>query len=129
LFITQWDFDMATKKDLSKKLIWLREREGLNQGEFAKKVGLTQAAISQFEDGKRSPSINSLRKICKALGLSLNELTEDPMPTHDNENDAAIEVLVRAVKNSGLSKDAILSLAKFVAASKAMEVPASVTPP
>lgn len=109
---------MSTKKDLTKKLIWLRKLEGLNQNEFAKKVGLTQASISQLEDGKRSPSIDSLRKISNALGMSLNELIEDPVPMQDNENDDAIRTLVRAVRNSDLSKDAIIALAKFVAASK-----------
>ncbi len=49
----------------------LREQAGLSQRELARRAGVTNATISQVEQGRVSPSVASLHKIVDALGLSL----------------------------------------------------------
>jgi len=41
----------------------LRKELGLTQEELASRVGLTQAQISDYERGRRTPSLHSLDKL------------------------------------------------------------------
>lgn len=75
---------MANLEDVVKKRLKdIRENLKLNQSQFADKVGISQAAISQFEDGKRVPSIDTLDKIARALGMSVQSLLTE----HDVQDD------------------------------------------
>jgi len=51
-----------------------RGRTNLNQKELAEKVGITAAAINQFESGKRKPSSTVLAKLAVELGVSTDFL-------------------------------------------------------
>lgn len=42
--------------------------------ELSKKTELTQAAISQIENGKREPSLKSIIKLIAALGVKFERL-------------------------------------------------------
>lgn len=52
----------------------LRKRHYLTQSEFAKKVGVTQGTVSQWENGVISPNSNQLRSISEAFGVSIDSL-------------------------------------------------------
>lgn len=55
----------------------LREAEGLTQETLAKKAGVTQSYIAQLESGlKKSPSLPTLKKLARALGVPVTELLE-----------------------------------------------------
>jgi len=45
----------------------VRRIKGLNQGELAKAIGLTQTSVSQIEGNKKQPSQSTMKKICDAL--------------------------------------------------------------
>jgi len=102
-------------KEFGKRLKTLRTAQGFTQAQLAKKVKLTQAAISQFEDGKRIPSSSALQKIATGLGLSLDELvgasTED---STNSEKDAAIQSLVAKLKRKSVNTEAIVALNRFM---------------
>lgn len=51
-----------------------REFAGLTQGELARKTGITQAAISRWEDNLRVPSIESCIKLADFYEISIDEL-------------------------------------------------------
>lgn len=59
------------------KLRDIRKRLGLTLEDISQKTGFTKSFISQIENGKNSPSIASLKKICYALGTTISELFED----------------------------------------------------
>jgi transcriptional regulator with XRE-family HTH domain len=108
--------DNRELKEIARKLRELRDAEGLNQGQFAKKVGLTQAAISQFEDGKRFPSSKALQKIAAGLGLSIDILLGNGGNNDEqySEKDAAIQALATTLKNRrDLNKEEIIALNRF----------------
>ena len=48
-----------------------------SQEKLAEKSGLSTVFISRVERGKESPSVDSLVKIAKALGVRAHELLED----------------------------------------------------
>jgi DNA-binding XRE family transcriptional regulator len=53
--------------------VW-REYRGLAAGDLAKACGVTAAAISQIESGKRRPSITLLKRIAGTLDVDLESL-------------------------------------------------------
>ena len=49
----------------------LRKRSGINQKDFAKLIGVSANALCSIETGKTEPSTSTLKKIAKALDISL----------------------------------------------------------
>lgn len=56
----------------------LREKRGLTQEQLADLSGVNQSAISFIENGTTaSPKLDTLQKLARALGVSLEELVDD----------------------------------------------------
>ncbi|MBN2285725.1 MAG: helix-turn-helix transcriptional regulator [Tissierellales bacterium] len=55
----------------------IRTEKGMNQEELAEKMGLTQAAISQFEKGLRVPTPAKIKQFAKILEVSNEEFFPD----------------------------------------------------
>ena len=51
-----------------------RELAGFTQSELAKKTGLSQAAISRWEDDLRIPNIENCLILAELYGISIDEL-------------------------------------------------------
>ena len=51
-----------------------RKRQGLSQEQLAKSSGLSRYSIINYENGHRDPRVKDLKKIAKALNVSLAEL-------------------------------------------------------
>lgn len=56
-----------------KRVRELRLEKGWSQEVFALECGLDRTYISGLEKGRRNVSLKNVEKICKALGVSLNE--------------------------------------------------------
>ena len=54
----------------------LRKRQGLSQKDLADMLGVSQNAVSQYESGKRVPSLDMLVKIANILSVSADYLLE-----------------------------------------------------
>lgn len=66
---------MATRLGMTLKR--LRIKAGLTQDELARKAGVTYAYISMLESGtKKNPSLMLVKKLAKALGVSIADLAE-----------------------------------------------------
>jgi transcriptional regulator with XRE-family HTH domain len=53
------------------RLARLREDAGLSQSALARRIGVSQSAVSQMEAGDRSPSYGMLLQLSGALGVSM----------------------------------------------------------
>jgi DNA-binding XRE family transcriptional regulator len=51
-----------------------RERAGLTQEELAKRIGCTQAYISQIEQPDSRPTLGTVQRVAKALGCPIGDL-------------------------------------------------------
>ena len=59
---------------LGKHLIYQREQRDLSQEQLAHATGITQAAISYWESGKRIPNVQACIKLADFYGISVDEL-------------------------------------------------------
>lgn len=59
-------------RDLAMLTVAVRRQFGLSQTELAKKAGVSQAYVSQLESGTANPSIRSLSKFMRRLGVNLS---------------------------------------------------------
>ncbi len=66
------------------RLRTLREQKNLSQGDIEKRTGLLRCYISRVENGHTVPSIETLEKISRALGIPLYQLF------YEGKNPAAI---------------------------------------
>lgn len=57
-----------------KKLREIRLNKNLSQGDVAKVLGVHRSYISGLERGIRNPSLVTVQKIAKALGVSADKL-------------------------------------------------------
>lgn len=57
-----------------KALREIRLKKKMSQGDVAEKLGVHRSYISELERGKRNPSLLTIKKIAKALEVSVDEL-------------------------------------------------------
>ena len=59
-------------QSIAEKIAAVVRECGFTQQRFAKKIGISETAISRWRAGKRNPSISSLKKIAKATKKNLS---------------------------------------------------------
>lgn len=58
------------------KLTEIREKKKMTQERLGELTGMTQEAISRYENGKVTPNVDSRKKLANALGVKEEELFE-----------------------------------------------------
>lgn len=66
----------------------LRDARGFSQAHVAAKLGVTGAAVSQYESGKRKLSILRARRLADALGCTVDEVVAAAEATVQSEASA-----------------------------------------
>ena len=62
---------------LEEKLIILRKQHGLTQNNVAEKIGVSRQAISRWESGVASPTIENLKCLSSLYGVSIDTLLNE----------------------------------------------------
>ena len=75
--------------ELAVKIALARDKSGKSQKDVARDACITQQQLSRLENGSRC-NVNTLLKVCKALGLTL-ELKEAYPPVLDRSIDRVTE--------------------------------------
>lgn len=55
----------------------IRTQQGFSQQSLAKKAGVSQTAVYNWERGERKPKLEQLRRIAAALNVTIGELNPD----------------------------------------------------
>lgn len=76
---------MTDVKTFARTLKRCRKALKLEPSELASMSGLSRQCISLFELGKREPSLSSLKKLAKALGVTIDFLANDGQPYKTND--------------------------------------------
>ena len=59
---------------LGKNLKRIRTAKGITQGDIVRQLGFGRGFISNIENGKANPTLATIAKLAKALGVSIGEL-------------------------------------------------------
>lgn len=89
------------QEQIGKFILKLRKEKNMSQMELASKLGITDRAISKWENGKCLPDISLMQPLCNELGISINELLsgEKNNAYKDNVMPAIKYSLTRIIKN------------------------------
>jgi transcriptional regulator with XRE-family HTH domain len=77
-------------KEIGRKIQKARDEKGLTQVDLAQELGITQAALSNYELGKRRLYLHQIEQIARTLGKNLDyfiadehsaPVTDSPEPT------------------------------------------------
>jgi transcriptional regulator with XRE-family HTH domain len=71
-----------------------REKARLSQMDLSFKAGLSQNLVNYVENGRRTPNLYTIFKICKALQIEPASLFADP----EEERAAARETIINLVR-------------------------------
>ncbi|MBA3366247.1 MAG: ImmA/IrrE family metallo-endopeptidase [Actinobacteria bacterium] len=82
----------------SERLGLARQAAGLRKNELAERVGVSAAAISQFEHGRANPSAVTLAKIALALGMPVEYFARDGRPLRQANAAAAFFRSLRSTR-------------------------------
>ena len=62
------------QEKIGKFILELRKEKNMTQMELAEKIGVTDRAISKWENGRGMPDLSLLFPLCKELGVTINDL-------------------------------------------------------
>ncbi len=66
------------RRRLSRRLLQLRTDRGWSQEDLGARSGLTYKFIGEVERGQKSPSLDSLDKLARGLGVDIADLLAPP---------------------------------------------------
>jgi transcriptional regulator with XRE-family HTH domain len=69
-------YKMAPKERMAARLKAIRERRGLTQEQLAEKSGVSRTYLARLETGRQDPTLSTLEKLAKALGVKVGRLLE-----------------------------------------------------
>lgn len=64
-----------------------RKMQNLTQMQLAEKLGITDRAVSKWENGKTLPDASIMLELCGILGISVNDLLTGEVVTMENYNE------------------------------------------
>ncbi|MEK7129009.1 MAG: DNA-binding protein [Candidatus Levybacteria bacterium RIFCSPLOWO2_01_FULL_38_13] len=65
---------MNESAKLGKNLKRIRTAKGISQGEIGRILGVDKGFVSNIENGKTNPTLATITKLAKAIGVSTDEL-------------------------------------------------------
>jgi transcriptional regulator with XRE-family HTH domain len=72
---------MKKKNIIGEKIKRLRKTNDMNQAELGRKIGADARQISNYENGKNTPSTDALIRIANVFKVSLDYLAKDEVDT------------------------------------------------
>ena len=65
---------VTSEKKLGQNMKKIRLAKQMSQGDICRKLGLGRSYISNVESGKNNPTLSTITKLAKALGVRIEEL-------------------------------------------------------
>jgi len=64
----------SESQKLGDNLKRIRTKKDISQGDIARELGVDRGFISTIENGKTNPTLATITKLAKAVGVTTNEL-------------------------------------------------------
>lgn len=74
-------------KQLADMMLLIRQKNGWTQLELAKKVGIKQATISNFENNPNKTTLSTFFKLAQAMDISLTIQEKSQLASSDENDD------------------------------------------
>jgi transcriptional regulator with XRE-family HTH domain len=73
--IRSYNVDMKSEaQKLGRNLKRIRKEKSISQGDIVRSLGMDRAFISNIENGKTNPTLATIAKLAKALGVPIGDL-------------------------------------------------------
>ncbi len=59
---------------LGENLKRIRTEKGISQGDIVRELGMPRSFVSSIENGRTNPTLATIAKLAKAIGVSVGEL-------------------------------------------------------
>ena len=82
----------------------MRKGKGLTQKQLAEEIGVSDKAISKWENGRGMPDTSLIPDLCKVLGININELLSGERLSKDAYNGKAENNMVELIKDKEETK-------------------------
>lgn len=103
------------QEKIGKFIAKCRKENGYTQASLAEKLGITDRAISKWENGKSMPDASIMLELCQLLKINVNELLTGEHIIMDNYIEVAEKNLVEMkTKEENANKKMILAVIVFV---------------
>lgn len=106
------------QKKIGKFIALCRKKNGYTQAILAEKLGITDRAVSKWENGKSMPDASIMLELCELLKINVNELLTGEYIFIDNlkETEVNDKNMISEDKKAGLTKrgKVFLALTIFV---------------
>ena len=89
----------------------LRKEKGLTQSQLAEHFGISNKAVSKWENGKSLPDASIMIDLCNFLGITVNELLSGERIDMENYREKAEKTITSVVK---LSQDERVTMIKEI---------------
>ena len=110
--------------DIDKKIKQIREAKGMTAKEVVSAIEMGPAMYSRIETGKTEPSLSTLEKIAKALGVKLSDFfSADDQLTEINSYDSSLMEKVKIIEAlSDEEKKTVFSIVDAFVGKKKLKV-------
>ena len=96
------------KYEIGKRIRSFREQANLSQKELASRIGVSNARLSNWEQGLNRPDADTIPAICEALSISPNDLLNTP--TSNSPSPAALEFARRFERLDRHAQEVLLAV-------------------
>ncbi len=88
------------QEKIGKFILKLRKEKNMSQLDLADKIGVTDRAISKWENGKGLPDISLMQPLCKELNITINDLLSGERVDNKDYQEKFEEIVLKAIKYS-----------------------------
>lgn len=88
---------------IGKFIAELRKEQNITQLTLANKLGITDRAVSKWENGRGLPDLSLITPLCEALNISVNELLSGERIQKENIEEKSEENIINALEYSDKS--------------------------
>ena len=91
-----------------------RKENGYTQASLAEKLGITDRAISKWENGKSLPDPSIMLEVCKLLQINVNELLTGERLNMENYTEMAEKNLIELTRQEEINNKKLLSFENVI---------------
>ena len=92
-----------------------RKQRNLTQMQLAERLGITDRAVSKWENGKSMPDSSLMLDLCRELQITVNDLLSGEVVTTNDYNEKLEQNLLQAIRQKQEADKRLLSLEIFIA--------------